>query len=411
MKCRHCDSEVSLQMIDLGYAPPSNAYLTEADLNKPEMYLPLRVKVCEECWLVQTEDFVQRHTLFTSNYAYFSSTSTSWVKHAKDYFEMITAELSLGKDSFVVELASNDGYLLRNFVELEIPCLGIEPTEETAFRAESSGVQTIQDFFGMDLATKLRANYPKADLIVGNNVYAHVPDINDFTSGIKLLLAPAGTVTLEFPHLLNLIAECQFDTIYHEHYSYLSLRVVMRIFESAGLRIFRVEKLSTHGGSIRVFGCHEENPRRVEESVSRIISEEDTFGLEKAEKYTDFEKHAIGVRNEFTQFLIAKQRLGHLVVAYGAAAKGNTLLNYAGIKKDLLPFVFDAAPSKQRKFLPGTHIPVRNPDNLRSLNPHTVLIFPWNLAPEITEELGELVTSDTEFVVAIPRMTQLARSI
>lgn len=409
MKCRHCDSEVSLQMIDLGFAPPSNAYLTEADLNNPEMYLPLRVKVCEECWLVQTEDFAERDSLFTSNYAYFSSTSRSWVKHAKDYFDMITSELSLGGDSFVVELASNDGYLLKNFVAAEIPCLGIEPTEETAIQAESSGVPTIQDFFGMDVAKKLGDLYPQANLIVGNNVYAHVPDINDFTSGVKHLLAPAGTVTLEFPHLLNLIAECQFDTIYHEHYSYLSLRVVMRIFERAGLRIFRVEKLSTHGGSVRVFGCHREDPRLAEDSVSQIISEEDTFGLEEAETYAEFEKQATGVRNEFIQFLIAKQQLGHLVVAYGAAAKGNTLLNYAGLKKDLLPFVFDAAPSKQGKFLPGTHIPVRHPDLLKDLNPRTVVILPWNLAPEISGELANMVNIDTEIVVAVPRVSQVVR--
>lgn len=407
MKCRHCDSKVSLQMIDLGHAPPSNAYLTEADLNKPEMHLPLRVKVCEKCWLVQTEDYAERDLLFTSNYAYLSSTSTSWVKHAKDYFDMITAELSLGADNFVVELASNDGYLLKNFVEAQIPCLGIEPTAETALRAESIGIPTLQEFFGMNLATKLGANYPKADLIVGNNVYAHVPDINDFTLGVKQLLASAGTVTLEFPHLLTLISECQFDTIYHEHFSYLSLRTVMRIFESAGLRIFRVEKLSTHGGSVRVFGCHVGDLRHVEESVSRIFIEEDRFGLEKAETYENFEKQAIEARNEFIQFLIAKQRLGHLVVAYGAAAKGNTLLNYAGVKKDLLPFVFDAAPSKQGKFLPGTHIPVKHPRHLGNLKPDDVVILPWNLADEITESLGASIKNQPRLWTPLPKLKEL----
>lgn len=396
-------------MIDLGFAPPSNAYLTEDDLSKPELYLPLRVKVCEQCWLVQTEDFAQRDLLFTSDYAYFSSTSESWVRHASQYCEKITTELSLGSDSFVVELASNDGYLLRNFVEQGVPCLGIEPTRETALQAKEGGVPTLIEFFGAELATQLESEYPKADLIIGNNVYAHVPDINDFTLGIKELLAPSGTVTLEFPHLLSLVSECQFDTLYHEHFSYLSVKTVMRIFNRAGLRVFRVGKLSTHGGSVRVFGCHKEDQRTVEDSVFQMILEEETFGLERAETYAEFEKKATGVRNEFIQFLIDKERLGHLVVAYGAAAKGNTLLNYAGIKKDLLPFVFDAAPSKQGKFLPGTHIPVRHPDLLKDLNPRTVVILPWNLAPEISGELANMVNIDTEIVVAVPRISQVVR--
>lgn len=411
MKCRHCSGEVSLQMIDLGFAPPSNAYLTEEDLSKPEMYLPLRVKVCEQCWLAQTEDFAERESLFTSAYAYFSSTSTSWVKHAKDYFDMISTQLALGKGSFVVEIASNDGYLLKNFVEAEIPCLGVEPTRETALHAEARGVPTIQEFFGTSLAKKLGKTHPKADLIIGNNVFAHVPDINDFTLGIKKLLAPGGTVTLEFPHLMNLISECQFDTIYHEHYSYLSLKTVMRILTSVGLRVFHVEELSTHGGSLRVYGRHENDPRHDDNSVSQMISKEEAFGLEIPDTYKNFEKKAIEIRNDFVEFLIGKQRLGQLVVAYGAAAKGNTLLNYSGVKKDLLPIVFDAAPSKQGKFLPGTHIPVLHPDQLEDLNPTAVLVLPWNLAREIMEDLAELVTRGTEFFVVVPRMAQLVRYI
>lgn len=396
-------------MINLGFAPPSNAYLTEEDLNKPELHLPLRVNVCETCWLAQTQDFAKRDLLFTSTYAYFSSTSTSWLKHAKDYFKMISVELSLGKDDFVVELASNDGYLLRNFVKAKVPCLGIEPTQETALHAEANGVPTVQEFFGIDLAKRLEKRYSKADLIIGNNVYAHVPDINDFTLGIKRLLAVGGTVTLEFPHLLNLVSECQFDTIYHEHYSYLSLKAVIRIFTSVGLRVFRAEKLLTHGGSLRVFGCHADDLRDSEDSVSHIIAEEDAFGLEKPGTYGDFETKATVARNAFREFLIEKKRLGQLVVAYGAAAKGNTLLNYAGIGEDLLPFVFDAAPSKQDKFLPGTHLPVRKPDDLRLLDPKVIVILPWNLADEISEVLEETVQGDTEFYVALPRLTRLIR--
>jgi hypothetical protein len=407
VKCRHCKTEVSLQMVDLGFAPPSNAYLTEADLNKPQLYLPLRVKACEKCWLVQTEDFAQRDLLFTSNYAYFSSTSSSWVEHAKDYFEIITSELSLGSDSFVVELASNDGYLLKNFVEAEIPCLGIEPTRETALHAESNGVPTIQEFFGMDLATKLGKTYPKANLLIGNNVYAHVPDINDFTRGIKQLLAPSGTVTLEFPHLQNLILDCQFDTIYHEHYSYFSLKTVTRIFQSFGLRIFRVERLPTHGGSLRVFGCHSNDARHTEDSVAEIIAGEDASGLENPNTYGDFQKRAIEIRNDFIEFLIAKQRSGQVVVAYGAAAKGNTLLNYAGIEKDLLPMVFDAAPSKQNKFLPGTQIPVMDPLLLKDLEPDAIVVLPWNLIGEVREVLRGTFRKEPEVWVPVPHLTRL----
>ena len=409
MRCRHCSAEVSLQMIDLGFAPPSNAYLTESDLYRPEMYLPLRVKVCEECWLVQTEDFAQRDALFTSDYAYLSSTSTSWMKQARNYFEMITTELSLGVNSFVVELASNDGYLLKNFVDGGIPCLGIEPTKEPARLAESEGVTTVQEFFGTDLSREIASDYPKADLIIANNVYAHVPDINDFTLGIKNLLAPSGTVTLEFPHLLNLVLDCQFDTIYHEHYSYLSLKAVIRIFDAFGLRVFRVEKLPSHGGSLRVFGCHASDPKPAEASVFRIIAEEDAFGLETPRTYEDFQKRAIEIRNDFVGFLIEKQRSGQTVVAYGAAAKGNTLLNFAGVQKDLLPMVFDAASSKQGKFLPGNHVPVKSPQLMRATNPDVVMILPWNLESELRGVVAGILTETPEFWVALPRLRRLAQ--
>ena len=395
-------------MIDLGFAPPSNAYLTEADLNKPQLYLPLRVKVCEKCWLVQTEYFVQRDVLFSSTYAYFSNTSASWVEHARTYCAKITNDLSLGVDSFVVELASNDGYLLKNFVEADIPCLGIEPTREAALHAESNGIPTIQEFFGMDFATKLGEKYPKADLIIGNNVYAHVPDINDFTRGIKHLLASSGTVTLEFPHLQNLISDCQFDTIYHEHYSYLSLKTVMRIFQNYGLRIFRVENLTTHGGSLRVFGCHANDTRQTEATVIEVIKGEDAFGLENPKTYGDFQKGAIETRNRLIEFLIGKKRRGQLVVAYGAAAKGNTLLNYAGISKDLLPMVFDAAPSKQNKFLPGTQIPIIDPALLGDSKPDVVVILPWNLSSEVQQVVQKTFDKEPEIWVVSPALARLA---
>lgn len=383
MKCRHCDAEVSLQMIDLGFAPPSNSYLTTADLSRPEVYLPLRVKVCEQCWLVQTEDFAERDTFFNANYAYFSSTSTSWLQHARDFSQRIIPDLGLDRESFVVELASNDGYLLRNFMEAGIPCLGIEPTEDTAAKAEELGIPTLREFFGSELVDSLGDSYPKADLIIGNNVYAHVPDINDFTLGIKKLLAQSGTVTFEFPHLLNLVSECQFDTIYHEHYSYLSLKTVMRIFHTVGLRVFHVEKLSTHGGSLRVYGCHANDDREAEDSVFELVSEEDEFGLENEQAFLGFEDRAIDIRDNFVEFLIERRRRGELVVGYGAAAKGNTLLNYAGVKKDLFPAVFDAASSKQGMYLPGTHIPIVSPKLFRDFDPDIVVVLPWNLETEV----------------------------
>jgi len=331
MKCRHCASEFKHLFLDLGFAPPSNAYLTADDLNAPERYYPLRLFVCGQCWLVQTEDYAQSDELFGPGYAYFSSTSRTWLDHAAAYCEMITERLGLSRESFVIEVASNDGYLLKNFASAGIPCLGIEPTESTAAVAESMGIPVLPEFFGAALGERLAADGKQADLIVGNNVYAHVPDINDFTRGLKAALKPAGTITLEFPHLMRLIEHTQFDTVYHEHFSYLSLSIVMRIFEETGLRVFDVEELPTHGGSLRVYGCHEHAARATLPTVDALASEEERRGL----------------RSLALVFLIEQKRLGKKVAAYGAAAKGNTLLNYAGVKPDLLPFVYDAALSKQ----------------------------------------------------------------
>ena len=404
MKCRHCKANLKLPLINLGYAPPSNAYRTQADLNQPECFFPLRIWVCENCWLVQTEDYTQADKLFNINYAYFSSTSQSWLDHSSRYVEKITKLLNLTSDSFVIEVASNDGYLLKNFVSIGIPCLGIEPTKSTAKVAADLGIPVLQEFFGEGLANKLVAAGQQADLIIGNNVYAHVPDINDFTKGLKAALKPEGTITLEFPHILNLLEKNQFDTIYHEHYSYLSLYTVQKIFSQADLKIFDVEEIPTHGGSLRLFGCHVKNPKQISDRVKRLLSLEYQFGLQSVSTYTEFQDRANRIKNDLLSFLIDQKNSGKTVVGYGAAAKGNTLINYAGIKPDLLPYVCDAAPSKQGKYLPGSHIPILHPNILFENPPDFVLILPWNLEMEIKANLYQLITQGTRFVTAIPHL-------
>ncbi|PIV30679.1 MAG: SAM-dependent methyltransferase, partial [Zetaproteobacteria bacterium CG02_land_8_20_14_3_00_50_9] len=298
MKCRHCGNVLQHKFLDLGFAPPSNAYLNAEDLHAPELYFPLKLHVCDNCWLVQTEDYSRSDELFTADYAYFSSTSTGWVKHAKHYCEVMTERLQLDHDSFVIEVASNDGYLLKNFVEADIPCLGVEPTDSTAGAAEELGVPVMREFFGQSLAKKLLDEGKQADLILGNNVYAHVPDINDFTSGLKTVLKPGGTITLEFPHLLNLIRLNQFDTVYHEHYSYLSLHTVQRIFSAAGLKVYDVEQLPTHGGSLRVYGCHADADRAVESAVKEVLLAEASGGLKDLTTYKSFQQQADKVKND-----------------------------------------------------------------------------------------------------------------
>ena len=404
MKCRHCGSETRLKFLDLGFAPPSNAYLSEEQLTAPEVYFPLRLHVCGECWLVQTEDYAQAGDLFTPDYAYFSSTSAGWVKHVAGYAREITDQLGLSRDSFVVEIACNDGCLLKNFVDQGIPCLGIEPTESTAIAAEESGVPVLRRFFGGALGNEPAAQGRQADLIAGNNVYAHVPDINDFTRGLKALLKPGGCITLEFPHLMELIERNQFDTVYHEHFSYLSIQTVQRIFKTSGLRIWNVEKLSTHGGSLRIYGCHEDDARRDSDRVQRLIEAETERGLRNMETYRGFQDRVDCAKDELVTFLIGVKRDGKRIAAYGAAAKGNTLLNYAGVKPDLLPFVCDAATSKQSKYMPGSHIPILSPDTLDDYRPDFVLILPWNIASEIREKLSALRKAGTQFVTPIPRL-------
>lgn len=407
MKCRHCGTPVEHTFVDLGFAPPSNAYLQADDLYNPETHYPLRVKVCHRCWLVQTEDYARVEDLFSPDYAYFSSTSSSWLQHAAEYARMITERLQLGSRHFVIEVACNDGYLLKNFVAEGIPCLGVEPTAGTAAAAEALNIPVIREFFDEALGRRLADDGRAADLIVGNNVYAHVPGINDFTRALAAALKPEGTVTLEFPHLVPLIEHAQFDTIYHEHFSYLSLTTVADIFAAAGLRVWEVEELPTHGGSLRVYGCHEAATIATTSRVESLLARERQFGLTKVETYTEFQERANRVKDDLLAFLIEQKRAGRSVAAYGAAAKGNTLLNYAGVRPDLLPYVCDAATSKQGKFMPGSHIPIYSPDALWENPPDYVVILPWNIAGEVRTQLADLAQRGTRFVTAVPELSFL----
>jgi SAM-dependent methyltransferase len=402
MKCRHCGNVLKHTFLDLGFAPPSNAYLTEADLVHPEKYFPLKLKVCDWCWLVQTEDYAQADELFDENYSYFSSTSSSWVAHAARYARNMIEGLGLTEDSLVIEVASNDGYLLRNFVEAGIPCLGIEPTSSTADVAEMLSIPVIREFFGGSLAKRLAGTGRQADLVLGNNVFAHVPDINDFTSGLKQVLKPGGTITLEFPHLLRMIDQTQFDTAYHEHFSYLSLTSVRSVFENAGLRVWDVDELPTHGGSLRVYGCHAEDQRQTTPKLEDVLARESNAGLLGIEVYREFQIRANLVKDELLSFLIETKKARKTVAAYGAAAKGNTLLNYAGVKPDLLPYVCDAATAKQGKFMPGSHIPILHPGILESNPPNYLLVLPWNIIEEVKTQLKHLREKGVQFVTAVP---------
>lgn len=398
--CRHCGAPLAFRFLDLGHAPPSNAYRTPEQAEEPEVTYPLRLFLCTACRLVQTQDFTRADALFDADYAYFSSTSKGWLAHAAAYAEMVTDRLGLGPGSQVIEVASNDGYLLRNFAAAGIPNLGIEPTASTAAAARAQGIEVIEAFFGEQMAPGL----PKADLVVGNNVFAHVPDINDFTRGLAACLKPEGVVTLEFPHLLNLVRLCQFDTVYHEHFSYLSLLTTERIFAAAGLRVFDVETLPTHGGSLRVWGClagagHGEIAR-----LAALRRAEAEAGMDGDAFYEGFQARAEAVKNDFLRFLLDARAEGRHVAGYGAAAKGNTLLNFAGVKPDLLPFVCDAAPAKIGKLLPGSHIPILAPEALRERRPDDVVILPWNIADEVRAQLADLSATGTRFVTAVPKL-------
>ena len=398
--CRHCATPLSLRFLDLGFAPPSNAYLAPKDLSRPEVTFPLRLLACSACRLVQTEDFAAADALFTEDYAYFSSTSKGWLTHAAEYSDMVSNRFDLGADSHVIEVASNDGYLLKNFVAKGIPCLGIEPTKSTAEAARAIGIPVKQEFFGAEFAETLE----KADLIAGNNVYAHVPDINDFTEGLCIALKVEGVITLEFPHLMRLVEFRQFDTVYHEHFSYLSLFAVERIFAAAGLRVFDVEELPTHGGSLRIFGCHAAASHTETTAVVALRAQEQARGMDTDAYYLAFQAEADAVKDGFLHFLLDAKAQGKTVAAYGAAAKGNTIMNYAGVKPDLLPFVCDAADAKIGKFMPGSHIPIMAPDALRQQRPDYVVILPWNIAAEVKNQLSDLSAAGTKFVTAVPAL-------
>jgi 2-polyprenyl-3-methyl-5-hydroxy-6-metoxy-1,4-benzoquinol methylase len=405
MKCRHCGSELKLPLVDLGSAPPSNAYLTEQTLHAPEKWFPLRVLVCEHCWLAQTEDFSQAHELFDADYAYFSGFSTSWLAHCERYVADMAARFALDGDSHVVEIAANDGYLLQYVQARGIPCTGVEPTASTAAAARAKGIAIVQDFFGTRLAQELAAQGKQADLTTANNVLAHVPDINDFVAGFAHLLKPHGVTTFEFPHLLRLIEENQFDTIYHEHFSYLSLTAVGHIFAANGLAVFDVEELPTHGGSLRVFaqradtGSQPRGPR-----VEDLLEREARAGMRTAGYYAGFQERADRVKNNFLLFLLEAVRQGKRIAAYGAAAKGNTLMNYAGVRPDLIPFVVDSNPAKQNKFMPGSRIPIVDEVRLQAAKPDYVVILPWNLKSEVVNQLAYIRAWNGQFVTAVPEL-------
>jgi SAM-dependent methyltransferase len=403
MKCRHCAADLTLSFMDLGSSPPSNCYLDVEGLSRPETWYPLRVLACTNCWLVQTEDFAQRDELFSDDYAYFSSFSDSWLRHAEDYVAAMTERFCLGEESLVVEIASNDGYLLQYVNARGIRSLGIEPTKSTAEAARNRGIDVIEDFFGVGLARHLVAAGKSADLTAANNVLAHVPDINDFVAGFALLLKPEGVSTFEFPHLMRLVEEAQFDTIYHEHYSYLSLTAVRTIFASNGLEIFDVEEVATHGGSLRVFAKRADCAAHpISDRVTELLERERAAGVSTAAYYQSLQSRAEAIAADLVGFLVGVRKEGKSLAAYGAAAKGNTLLNFAGVRSHLLPWVVDRNPAKQDMFMPGSRVPIVDEERIRAERPDYVLILPWNLRDEVMNQLSYIRDWGGRFVTAIP---------
>lgn len=406
MKCRFCSTELNHTFIDLGAQPPSNSYLKPAQLNAPETYFPLKIHTCSNCWLTQVDEYKHHAEIFSGDYAYFSSFSTSWLKHAEAYVEKMTSRFGLNQNSMVVEVASNDGYLLQYFKQRGTPCLGVEPTASTAKAAMEKGIPTRVEFFGKAYAETLKKEGFSADLMLGNNVLAHVPDINDFVGGFKILLKPEGVITFEFPHLLQLVLNNQFDTIYHEHFSYLSLLTLEKVFAAHGLTIFDVEELPTHGGSLRLYIQHTENlaKRPVEANVAKLREKEIAHGMNDMAFYSGFTAKAEQVKLDFLSFLLEQKRAGKKVLAHGAAAKGNTMLNYCGGKADLLAAVSDMSPHKQGMYLPGSQIPIVAPADIMAQKPDYLVILPWNLRNEISEQFKEIRAWGGKFVVAIPKL-------
>lgn len=403
MQCRFCKTELNRVFIDLINCPASNSFLSKEQLNEPETFYPLKIYTCHHCFLVQVDEYKKSDSIFNNEYVYFSSYSTSWLKHAQAYTEKMIERFEFNKNSQIVEIASNDGYLLQYFHQKHIPVLGIEPTANTAEVARKKGIETVVEFFGTKLATQLASKNIKADLLLGNNVLAHVPDILDFVGGMKIILADKGIITMEFPHLMQLVDNNQFDTIYHEHFSYLSFTTVRQIFASQGLEMFDVEELPTHGGSLRIYAKHAgDETHPITNHVAALLKKEAHKGLNGLEYYDGFQTKALNVKLDLTQFLIDCKRKNKKVAAYGAAAKGNTLLNFCGIKNDLVEYVVDANPHKQNKWLPASHIPVVNEDHLKADKPDYVLILPWNLQQEIVAQLSYIGHWGGKFVIPIP---------
>lgn len=401
-RCRVCSTPLIQSFVDLGVTPLCQTQISPEQINAMEPFYPLHARVCANCMLVQLDEYVAPNDIFTE-YAYFSSYSESWLKHAAVYCRMIAKRRRLGLDSLVVELASNDGYLLRNFVEAAIPCVGIEPAANVAEVARERGVPTLTEFFGTATARKVRSEYGSADLIVGNNVLAHVPNLNDFVAGIGILLAPSGAVTMEFPHLLKLMEENQFDTIYHEHFSYFSFLTVTEVFSRHGMSVFDVEELPTHGGSLRIYAA-QEGQEKISDNVGRLLAIERAAGLHKIEAYQDFQPRVDAVKRDLLAFLIDAKRAGKQVVGYGAPGKGNTLLNYCGIGKDFLDYTVDRNPYKQGTYTPGSRIPIMAPERIAETRPDYVVILPWNLREEIISSHAYVADWGGKFVVPIPEL-------
>jgi 2-polyprenyl-3-methyl-5-hydroxy-6-metoxy-1,4-benzoquinol methylase len=402
MNCRFDDLPVSQVFVDLGFSPPSNSFLTADQLGEPELHYPLKLFVSERTFLVQVDEFKRHEEIFNKDYVYFSSYSSSWLNHSKAYVEMMINRFGFDKNSQVVEIASNDGYLLQYFKERNIPVLGIEPTAGTAAVAKKKGIESWNEFFGVSLAARILAEGKQADLLLGNNVLAHVPDINDFVRGLAIALKPNGVITMEFPHLMRLVELSQFDTIYHEHFSYFSLIAVKQIFQHHKLEIFDVEEIPTHGGSLRIFAKHTDHTTQILPAVDTLLKTEREKGMDRLSYYLGFQKKVNAVKNKFLSFLLEAQKQDKRVAAYGAAAKGNTLLNYCGVRSDLIEYVVDANPNKQNKFLPGSHIPVVDESILRINKPDYVVIFPWNIKNEIMNQLHYIRQWGGQFVIAIP---------
>ena len=407
-QCRFCHAPLQHTFADLGMSPISNAFLKPTQLNLKEPFYPLHAYVCGTCLLVQLEEFESPEAIFNDDYAYFSSFSDTWLKHARDYVDEMVERFGYGGSSLVVEIASNDGYLLQYFVARRIPVLGVEPAANVAEAARKKGVDTLVKFFGVNTAKELAATRGKADLLLGNNVLAHVPDLNDFVAGMKILLKPDGVITMEFPHLLRLMQQNQFDTIYHEHFSYFSLLTVEKVFAHHRLMLFDIQQLRTHGGSLRIFARHAGHPGQVSGAVSALLAEERAAGLERISTYSAFAEKVRVTKRKLLQFLIEAKEAGKSVVGYGAPAKGNTLLNYCGVRSDFIDYTVDRSPHKQGMFLPGTHIPIHEPERIFRTRPDYVLILPWNIKDEIIEQMSAVRSWGGKFVVPVPEVTVMA---